>query len=157
RWTVEGSENAIASRLDLMAMKPREVAAYRGVMLVEKVVPAMIAQRRSLLRRADYVGKEHRRQHPVGFGSGPRTGQEFLDRIGDLRGVFADEGYVVGPWQFEIAGARNVLCEIAPTLHVDGHIFSSVDDQGRHSDRGYDPADIDLAVHAHQGGRGGGT
>jgi hypothetical protein len=48
-----------------MAAKAHEVAPDRGVMIVEKIAPTAVAERGSLLGRADDIGKEHRGEHPV--------------------------------------------------------------------------------------------
>ena len=53
RRAVKGGEYTIAGRLDLTAAIAREVAADRGVMIVEKIAPAAVAQLSSLLGRAD--------------------------------------------------------------------------------------------------------
>ena len=54
----------------------------------------MIAECSSLLGRADDIGKENRGKHPVDRRRRPRASQKLLDRIDDLQGVVADEGYV---------------------------------------------------------------
>ena len=155
RRTVEGSENAIAGCLDLMAAETSEIASDRGVMTIEQVMPTAIAERGGFLGRADDVGKENGSEHPVDLDWRPRTGQKLLDGIGDLHGIVADEWYVIFSRKLDIARAGNVLGEITSTLDVDGHVFGSMDDKRRHPDRREDIADIDLAVHAHEGGSSG--
>jgi hypothetical protein len=49
RRTVEGSKNAIAGRFDLVAAKAREIAPDCGVVIVQEIAPAAIAERRGLL------------------------------------------------------------------------------------------------------------
>jgi hypothetical protein len=56
--TVKGSKNAVAGRLDLTTAKARQVAPDCGVMIVEKIAPAAVAERGGLLGRADDVGEE---------------------------------------------------------------------------------------------------
>jgi hypothetical protein len=152
---VEGGKNAVASCFDLMAAKAHEVAPDRGVMIVEEIAPAAVAEHGGFFGRADDVCKEYRGEHPVDRDRRPCPGQKLLDRIGDLVGVVADEGNVVGSWKFEIACSGNVLGEITSTLHVDSHVLGPVDDEGGHADSREDTADIDLAVHAHERGSGG--
>ena len=63
--------------------------------------------------------------------------------------------YVVFSRKLDIARAGNVLGQITSTLDVDGHVFGSMDDKRRHPDRWQDTGNIDLAVHAHEGGSSG--
>src|SRR5580692_11231637 len=118
-----------------MTAKAREIAPNCGVMIVEQVAPAAVAERGGLLGRADDVGEEYRGEHPVDRHRRPRAGQKLFDRIGDLGGVLADERYVVFSRKFNIACARNVLGKITSTLYVNSHVFGSVDDEGGYPDR----------------------
>ena len=92
RRSVEGGKNAVAGRLDLMAAKACEIAPDRGVMTVEEITPAAVAERGGLLGRADDVGKENRGEYPVDSDRRPRAGQKLFNRIGDLIGIVADPG-----------------------------------------------------------------
>ncbi len=136
--TIESRKNAVPSCLDLMAAKAGEIASDRGVMFVEEIVPPAVAKRGGLLCRANDVSKENRGEHPVDRDRRPRTGQKLLDGIGDLHSIVADERYVVFSRKLDIARAGNVLGEITSTLHVDGHVFGSMDDERRHPDRRHD-------------------
>jgi hypothetical protein len=148
-------KKAVAGRFDLMAAKVCEIAPDRGVMIVEEITPATVAERGSFFSRADYVCKEYRGEHPIDPDSRSRAGQKLLDCIGNLFDVVADPGWMVSSWKLDIARAWNVLGEITSTLHVDGHVFGPVDDKGGHPDRGDNVTDVDLAVHPHEGGDGG--
>jgi hypothetical protein len=44
-WTVKGGKNAVAGRFDPMTAKARQVAPDGGVMIVEKIAPAAVAER----------------------------------------------------------------------------------------------------------------
>jgi hypothetical protein len=45
RRAIESRQNAVPSRLDLMAAKASEIASDRGVMFVEEIAPAAISTR----------------------------------------------------------------------------------------------------------------
>src|SRR4029077_9481445 len=119
RRAVKGGEYAIAGRLDLTAAIAREIAADRGVMIVEKIAPAAVAQLSSLLSRADDVGEENRSQHPIGRHRRARTGQELLDGIGHLGNVVTDKRHVVDSRELEVAGTGDMFGKIASTLTLD--------------------------------------
>jgi hypothetical protein len=63
RGTVERPEKSVAGGFDFVAAKAREIAPYRRVMTAEQITPALVAERRRLLARADNVG--HENQHSV--------------------------------------------------------------------------------------------
>ena len=128
RWAIESRKNAVPCCLDLMAAKASEIATDRGVMFVEEIMPAAIAKRGSFLGRANDVSKQNGGENPVHRDWRPRTGQKLLDGISDLHGIVADEWYVIFSRKFDIARAGNVLGQITSTLHVDGHVFGSMDD-----------------------------
>jgi hypothetical protein len=62
---------------------------------------------------------------------------------------------MVFSWKLDIAGARNMLGQISPTLNVDGYVFGAVNDQRGYLDCWNDTTDIDLAIHAHECGNRG--
>ncbi len=64
-------------------------------------------------------------------------------------------GGVILSWELNKARTWNVFRKIAATLHIDGHVFGPVDDEGGHPDRRDNSADINLAVHAHVCSYGG--
>jgi hypothetical protein len=43
-WTVKGGEKAVSSCFYFMAAKAPEIAPDRGVMIVKKIAPALIAE-----------------------------------------------------------------------------------------------------------------
>jgi hypothetical protein len=108
-WTVKGGKNAVAGRFDLMAAKACEITPDCGVMIVEKIAPAVVADRNSFLSRADDVCKQYRGEHPINRDRRPRACQEFLDRVSDLRSVLTDERNVVYSWKLKVARARDVF------------------------------------------------
>jgi hypothetical protein len=71
RWTVKGGEKAVSSCFHFMASKAREIAPDRGVMIVEKIAPALIAECGGFLGRADDVGEENRGEDAVDWDRGP--------------------------------------------------------------------------------------
>ena len=103
-------------------------SAKRNPEPATKSLTAAIAKRGSFLGRANDVSKQNGGENPVHRDWRLRTGQKLLDGISDLHGVVADEWYVVFSRKLDIARAGNVLGQITSTLHVDGHVFGSMDD-----------------------------
>ena len=73
---VEGGEEAVAGGINLAPAEANEVAPHRGVMAVQKLTPAAVAQASGFRRGTDDVGKEHRGKHAVRFVEGPDAGEE---------------------------------------------------------------------------------
>ena len=74
RRTIKGREDAVAGRFDLMAAKACEIAPDRGVMTIEQIAPAVVAERDGFFGRADDVGKQHRGEHSIDGDRRPRAG-----------------------------------------------------------------------------------
>jgi hypothetical protein len=102
---VEGGKNAVACAFNLIAAEALEIAPDSSVMTVKQVTPAVVADRNSFLSRADDVCKQYRGEHPINRDRRPRTCQEFLDRVSDLRRVLTDERNVVYSWKLMVARA----------------------------------------------------
>ena len=62
---VEGREDAVAHRLHLASDEARELAADHGVVGVEQVSPAAVAELTDEVGRADDVAEQDRRQNAV--------------------------------------------------------------------------------------------
>ena len=71
RWTVKGGEKTVARCFHFMASKSREIAPDRGVMIVEQIAPALVAECGGFLGRADDVGEENRGEDAVDWDRGP--------------------------------------------------------------------------------------
>ena len=69
---VEGGQDAVAGGLDQRPPDARPAGGHELVVRVEQLAPAPVAQLGGPLGRADDVGEQHRRQHPVGLGRGGR-------------------------------------------------------------------------------------
>ena len=78
---VEGGEEAVAHRLHLAAAVQGELAPDRGVVALEQLPPAAVAELGRLLGRADDVGEEDRRQRPFGFAGAAAADEELLDLV----------------------------------------------------------------------------
>ena len=84
RRPVEGREEAVTGGIDLVAAEPFELPADSRVMALEKLAPTPVPHRGGPLCRADDVGEEDRREHPIWLRTPPRTGQELLHLVEDL-------------------------------------------------------------------------
>jgi hypothetical protein len=104
---VERREEAVAGSVDLGSSEALEVTAHDGMVLVEKLAPAPVAEGGGALRRADDVGEDERLQHPVGVGRVARAGQELLRLLEDPLRV--DPRHVVLAGQLEEARPGNAL------------------------------------------------
>jgi len=81
RRAIKSCKKAIAGRLHLTATEASKHTPDRSMVVVEQVAPALIAEACSLLRRADDIGEQNRRQHAICFNARRRTGEEFLNRV----------------------------------------------------------------------------
>ena len=69
--TIEGGEEPVAGCIDLLAVEAAELTADGGMVLLQQVAPAPIADLCRSLGGADEVGEEHRREHAVRAGRLP--------------------------------------------------------------------------------------
>ena len=67
RRPVEGREEAVAGHVHLVPAEARELMPDAGVMRVEELAPAPVAELGGVRGRADDVGEEHRREDAVRF------------------------------------------------------------------------------------------
>jgi hypothetical protein len=74
---IEGGEEAVAGGVDLAPAETNEIAPYRGVMVVQKFVPAPVAQVGCLFGGANNVGEEHRGKYAVRLVNRADAGEEF--------------------------------------------------------------------------------
>ena len=86
----------------------------------------MVAEFGCALRRADDVGKQHRRQDAVRLDLGSRPGQKLRDLIGEAVGKLDVEDPVILSWQFDVAGTKDVFSEIPPGLNTDPRVPGSM-------------------------------
>jgi hypothetical protein len=139
---VEGSEEAVARCIELAPPELVEQPANDGVVVLERLAPAPVAEPRRLLGGADDVGEEHRREHSVGL----RVADGSCEELFDLR-----ESPLDAP--DEQRGATrdfDPLCE----RNSPGHVLGirphrrSVEDEHRDTDRGEDSSNVDVHCHA---------
>ena len=76
---VEGGEEAVPGRVDLVAAEALELAADGNTVGLEQLAPAAVAEVSGELGRADEVGEEDRREHAVGLRGRAHAGQELTD------------------------------------------------------------------------------
>ena len=77
---VEGREEAVASGIDLGSGVTFQELANQGVVAVEKLPPAVVADGLELLGGTDDVGEQHGDKQAVRCGGKPYPGDEGLDR-----------------------------------------------------------------------------
>ena len=149
RGPVEGREEPVARGIDLAPVEAGELASHRGMVLLEQVAPAPVAELGGLLGRADEIGEQHRRQHAIGRPP-PRVARS--GTRGSPRRVVI--GIEPGTWSspgsstYFAPGIRRA--RIAGVLDVADLVVRRVDDQRRHVDRRHDVADVDVEGHAHE-------
>ena len=128
------------------------------MVLFERFAPTLIAEIERALGRADDVGEQDCREHPVTLVRVPDARDELLDLVDDR--VHVSHPWVVGvAGQLDVLRARDVLGEIAAVLDPDCPIISPMEDERGDVDRREDAAHVDLGVHPyelHQGARAAG-
>src|SRR5207253_75804 len=81
---IKSGEEAVTGGIDLAAAEARKLVPDRGVMTVEQLSPAAIAERARTLRRPDDVCEQESHEHTIGLFGLAHAGQELLDLVGDL-------------------------------------------------------------------------
>src|SRR4030095_12295575 len=96
---VEGGEESVPGRIDLLAAKANQLPPHELVVTLEQLAPGAGADSRRALGRAADVDEEHRGEHAVRLGllppGFPGLGQELLDLV-KVRLRVAGERRVVG-------------------------------------------------------------
>ena len=86
--SIERREEAVTSHLHLSPSVASQLGADAAVMLVEELMPAVVADGRGPIGRPDDVGEQQRRQHAIAaIGGRVRPGHEFLDVVDHLAGI----------------------------------------------------------------------
>ena len=127
--------------------KRSSCAAHGGVVRLEQLAPAPVAELGRALGRADDVGEEHRRQHAVRLVAPParRSGTR-----GSPRGSRRRRCRPTGCGRSRAArrtALRDVRGQKAGVLDVADRVVDAVDDQRRHAHRRDDVAHVDLDRH----------
>src|SRR5687767_2908009 len=65
---VEGGEEPVASRIDLVASVTRQKVADRRVVRFDEVAPSSITKGNRLFGGADEIREENRREYPIELG-----------------------------------------------------------------------------------------
>ena len=115
-WPIERREETVARRVHLSPAEALELRPHETVVSLDEVVPLAVAELDGLLRGADDVGEQHRREHAVDLRLLPRplvpdAVQELPDRLDDL--VRVDPGRVVFPGQLDHLRTGNALGQVA--------------------------------------------
>ena len=118
RRPVEGGEEAVAHRLDLVAAVGGELGADERVVGVEQLAPRAVADLGRALGRADDVGEQDGRQHPLGRAGGARAGDELLELVHERVGV-VEEDDALAARQLDEAGAGHVVTDELGVAAVD--------------------------------------
>src|SRR5204862_5200503 len=87
-------EEAVTSRVELLAAKARELATDEDVVVLQQVAPRSVAELRGAFRGGDDVGEHHGREHGVRHRLGSHVRDERLDlsreRLEDLEAAPLD-------------------------------------------------------------------
>ena len=100
-----------------MPAKALELTPHGGMVAREQLRPGVIAELADAFRRADDVGEEDRRQHPVCLRRRPGAGDELLDLIDDRILILGPPG-VIGAGKLDQPRARDVGRDVASLLDV---------------------------------------
>src|SRR5690242_5528490 len=134
RGTVESREEAVPDGPDLATPVACELATDEAMVRVEKGPPVTVAARRRLLGRADDVGEEDGREHPIASRSEPDARQELLD-LADERIRVADPRDVVDARELDEPRARNPFGHVASAVDAGHLIVGAVEDQRRDAEQ----------------------
>ena len=104
-------------------------------MALEQRTPVRVAELGGPLGGPDDVGEQHGGQHPVGLAHVARAGEELLDLADQRVGVPHGEE-AVAALQLDVAGARDVLGQVAGVLDLQERVVAAVHHQRRHPNRG---------------------
>src|SRR5829696_1681342 len=149
RRPVEGGEEAVPERLDLVTLECAQGLADDRVVRRDPIAPAAIPERGGAIRRAHDVGEEDRLQHPLRAVRAARAEQEVLDLIHE-RAYVADHRQVVSPGELDIARSRDVVGQV-PTVGGGDHlVLGAMEDEGGNADRRQHAARVDLPVEVHE-------
>jgi hypothetical protein len=85
--TVEGSQEAVTSGLDLSAPKAFQLSPHDRVVGVQKMMPGTVAQLPGFLSGSHDVGEQNRGQDPICRRDGPHPCEELLDFVSEAIGV----------------------------------------------------------------------
>src|SRR5262249_49318454 len=125
--TVKRREEPVACRVDLVAAKPHEHAPDRGMVLVEQLSPAPVAELRCAAGRVDDVREEQRRQHAVRVGNRADAGEELLDLVEQLVDA-ADPRDVIVAGKLDETCTGDLACNPSALLDVSVAVAGSVED-----------------------------
>ncbi len=110
--TVEGGQKAVAHRLDRAPAVAVELGAHALIVLGEQIAPGAVAEPGRARGRIDDVGEHDRQQRPGRLDAAAVAGEELLDLL-ENRVAVAEEGKRIDPVELDVAGAGDVLGEIA--------------------------------------------
>ena len=156
--SVEGREESVPERLDLLAAMALELAPHHTVMGGHQVSPAAVAQLGGLARGVDDVGEHDGGQHPLGLAGRGGAPEQRLDLVQDvLSPRRARPPEVIGAGQLDEAGAADPAPELAPVGHRQDPVVDAMQHHRRHVDGRQGGTDVGAVGHAQPGLGGGGA
>ena len=137
---LEAGKEPVARRVEFATVEPGEQLAHAGVVFVEQLVPAAVAERARAVGGTDDVGEQDGREDPVGCGRSTRTGQKLLN-LGDHRLGVAGPERVVLTSQFDQTRAGNRPRQLAASGHWE-NVAASMQNNRRCLNRRQDRGDV---------------
>ena len=78
---VKVATNLVTGGVDFTAGETLELITNDVVVVVQEIAPPSVAERGGARGRADDVGEDDGREHPVGLEAAPHAGEEFFDLV----------------------------------------------------------------------------
>ncbi len=132
---VEGSEKAVACRVDLAAAEMRDLASRQTVIPFQQVPPGPVAHLGCALGRADDVGEQHGREDTILLRRLVPAGEELLDRVQNKVG-FADVKQMLVAGHLHELRPRDALGHVATVVSANVLVVLAVQHQRRHANGG---------------------
>jgi hypothetical protein len=153
--SIEGREEPVARRIDLVATELAQLIADEVVVSAEEISPLAVAHLGRLSSRIDDVGEEHRREYALGFtltalARSHNLIQEAL-QFREERLSVAERRPEVASRKLDESRTGNVRRQVPSASDVRSGDVGSMQHERRHADRGKDVGDIHVNVPAQVG------
>jgi hypothetical protein len=125
---VEGRQHAVTHRLHGLTTEPLDLSAHDGLVTVEQLSPACIAQPARLRGGPDDVGEHHGLDGSQRVAFTANSGDELLDLVDDVGCVLLPD-VVVGPGELDQLGVGDLACDVARSLHTQPGLVRAVEHQ----------------------------
>jgi len=83
----ERGDESVSGRVDFAAGESLQFVTHDGVVVVQEIAPAVVAEQGGALGRTDDVGEDDRRQQALGIRPAAHAGDELLDLVDHRSGV----------------------------------------------------------------------